>query len=67
MTTDVLDAAPPALTPDDAERVAREHFGRETSAQLLVSERDQNFRLTDASGAAWVLKVSNAVYQQLNP
>ena len=61
MTTDVLDAAPPALTPDDAERVAREHFGRETSAQLLVSERDQNFRLTDASGAAWVLKVSNAV------
>ncbi|HTE65975.1 MAG TPA: aminotransferase class III-fold pyridoxal phosphate-dependent enzyme [Candidatus Binatia bacterium] len=32
----------------------------EGTALALVSERDQNFRLTDAAGAEWVLKVSNA-------
>lgn len=61
MSTDVLDAPPPQLTPDDAARIAREQFGIEAAAELLVSERDQNFRLTDAGGDAWVLKVSNAV------
>ena len=34
---------------------------RAGSATALVSERDQNFRLTDADGLAWVLKISNAV------
>ena len=58
--TDVLDAAPPALTPADAEAVARSTYGLNATAQPLVSERDQNFRLTDADGGAWVLKVSNA-------
>jgi 4-aminobutyrate aminotransferase-like enzyme/Ser/Thr protein kinase RdoA (MazF antagonist) len=61
MTTDVLDAAPPALTSDLAASIAREHFGVTARAELLVSERDQNFRLTDADGGGWVLKVSNAV------
>ena len=56
---DVLDAAPPSLTAADAERVARSAFGVEVTARSLVSERDQNFRLTDADGKAWVLKVSN--------
>jgi 4-aminobutyrate aminotransferase-like enzyme/Ser/Thr protein kinase RdoA (MazF antagonist) len=59
-SADVLDAPPPTLTVDDAEAVARDRFGLETTAEDLVSERDQNFRLTDASGDAWVLKVSNA-------
>jgi 4-aminobutyrate aminotransferase-like enzyme/Ser/Thr protein kinase RdoA (MazF antagonist) len=58
--TDVLDAAPPALTPADAEAVARATYGLDATAEPLVSERDQNFRLTDANGTAWVLKVSNA-------
>ncbi len=60
MTTDVLDAAPPALSPDQAADLARAHFGLEVVATDIVSERDQNFRLTDADGGAWVLKVSNA-------
>jgi 4-aminobutyrate aminotransferase-like enzyme/Ser/Thr protein kinase RdoA (MazF antagonist) len=60
MTTDVLDAAPPSLTPDQAAAVALEHFGLEAVATAIVSERDQNFRLTDADGSGWVLKVSNA-------
>ena len=59
-TADVLDVAPPTLTSGDAEAVARVAFGLDASAEPLVSERDQNFRLADASGAAWVLKVSNA-------
>jgi 4-aminobutyrate aminotransferase-like enzyme/Ser/Thr protein kinase RdoA (MazF antagonist) len=32
----------------------------EGSARALVSERDQNFHLTDSAGDEWVLKVSNA-------
>ena len=60
MTTDVLDAAPPALSPDQAADVARTRFGLEATATAMVSERDQNFRLTDADGGSWVLKVSNA-------
>ena len=60
MTTDVLDAAPPALSPDQAAHVARTRFGVEATATAIVSERDQNFRLTEADGGAWVLKVSNA-------
>lgn len=59
-TADVLDAAPPTLTTADAEAVARATFGLDATAEALVSERDQNFRLSDAAGAAWVLKVSNA-------
>jgi 4-aminobutyrate aminotransferase-like enzyme/Ser/Thr protein kinase RdoA (MazF antagonist) len=57
---DVLDASPPNLTTRDAEEIARERYGLDAAAEVLVSERDQNFRLTDASGAGWVLKVSNA-------
>jgi 4-aminobutyrate aminotransferase-like enzyme/Ser/Thr protein kinase RdoA (MazF antagonist) len=60
MTTDVLDADPPALTPDDAATIARDEFGVTATAKLLVSERDQNFALTDTAGDRWVLKVSNA-------
>ena len=59
-TSDVLDVAPPSLDPSDAERIARERFGVLATASPLVSERDQNFRLTEPSGAGWVLKVSNA-------
>ena len=59
-TADVLDAAPPSLTQADAAALARDRFGIDGTAEALVSERDQNFRLTPADGAAWVLKVSNA-------
>jgi 4-aminobutyrate aminotransferase-like enzyme/Ser/Thr protein kinase RdoA (MazF antagonist) len=59
-TADVLDAPPPTLSAGHAEEIARSRYGLETAAELLVSERDQNFRLTDASGSRWVLKVSNA-------
>jgi len=61
-TAGVMHAAPPALTPEEASDIAREHFGVAGEVRRLVSERDQNFLLTDAdaAGAGWVLKVSNA-------
>ncbi|HEY7738556.1 MAG TPA: aminotransferase class III-fold pyridoxal phosphate-dependent enzyme [Candidatus Limnocylindria bacterium] len=57
----VLGFDAPAFTTDEAESLAHALFGVRGSASLLVSERDQNFRLTDAGGGSWVLKISNEV------
>jgi 4-aminobutyrate aminotransferase-like enzyme/Ser/Thr protein kinase RdoA (MazF antagonist) len=59
-TAGAMHAAPPALTSEQARAVARERFGVDGDARPLVSERDQNFAVTDADGVGWVLKVSNA-------
>jgi 4-aminobutyrate aminotransferase-like enzyme/Ser/Thr protein kinase RdoA (MazF antagonist) len=58
--TDVLEHPPPTLDTERAAVIARTQFGVEGHPEPLVSERDRNFRVTDASGGAWVLKVSNA-------
>ena len=57
-STPLADA--PRLTPDTAERIARELFGVTARAAALPSERDQNFRLDTIDGARFVLKVANA-------
>lgn len=44
--------------PDEAERMGREIFGLEAKAAALYSERDQNFALTTAAGARFVLKIA---------
>ena len=62
-TAGVLGVDPPSLTVVEAEEVVQTTFGVAGSASPLVSERDQNFRITDATQPAapgWVLKVSNA-------
>ncbi|HEX6474875.1 MAG TPA: aminotransferase class III-fold pyridoxal phosphate-dependent enzyme, partial [Candidatus Limnocylindria bacterium] len=60
-TAGVLHADPPTLDAGRATEVARSLFGVEAvTARPLVSERDQNFRLDEADGSRWVLKVSNA-------
>jgi 4-aminobutyrate aminotransferase-like enzyme len=56
----VLGSDAPAFSADQAEAMARAFFGVGGWAESLVSERDQNFRLTDADGRAWVLKIANA-------
>ncbi|MFL5768415.1 MAG: aminotransferase class III-fold pyridoxal phosphate-dependent enzyme [Actinomycetota bacterium] len=56
----VLTAAPPRFTSADAEAVARRVFGVEGRGSELGSERDQNFRIEDASGPSYVLKISNS-------
>ena len=44
----------------EAARIARESFGIEATAEPLPSERDQNFLLTNGTGARQVLKIANA-------
>jgi 4-aminobutyrate aminotransferase-like enzyme/Ser/Thr protein kinase RdoA (MazF antagonist) len=56
----VLTAPPPRFTEDDAAGVARHIFGVEGSAYGLGSERDQNFRIEDAEGNSFTLKISNS-------
>jgi Ser/Thr protein kinase RdoA (MazF antagonist) len=55
----VAEVAPP-FSEAAATRIARDHWGLAASASRLVSERDQNFRLTCPDGAAYVLKIANA-------
>jgi 4-aminobutyrate aminotransferase-like enzyme len=57
---DPLDAPVPAFDPAEAEAIAATRFGIHGRASGLVSERDQNFRLTGEDGPEWVLKISNA-------
>lgn len=47
------------LGSNDAVNIGRERYGLSASAQPLPSERDQNFLLTDESGARFVLKIAN--------
>ncbi len=54
-----LDTPPPAIDPDQAARLLHEHYGIEGKLEPLVSERDQNFRVTVTSGERFVLKFSN--------
>ncbi|MBT8077406.1 MAG: phosphotransferase [Gammaproteobacteria bacterium] len=53
-------AAPPDFAPEEAQVIVLEQYGLEVQARPLVSERDQNFRLVDAGGAEFVLKIANS-------
>src|SRR5688572_16977207 len=50
-------AAP--LSTHFAERVAREYYGIEATAQRLTGERDENFQLRCADGTMSVLKIAS--------
>ena len=54
----------PSLSVAEAERVARERYGRSGPARALTSERDQNFFIEDAEHGAIVLKVANALEER---
>jgi hydroxylysine kinase len=56
----LLTTALPEATPEDAARIAREHFGVEAEVRPLTSERDRNFHLVDAEGCGYVLKIGNS-------
>lgn len=56
----VLTTLPPAFSPDEVADAARELYGLSGALSPLDSERDQNFRLTEAGGTSWVLKIANA-------
>src|SRR5690348_12170287 len=56
----VLTTLPPAFAPAEVAAVARDLYGVSGNLAPLDSERDQNFRLTEADGTSWVLKIANA-------
>lgn len=41
-------------------QAGRDQFGLTGALRALYSERDQNFRLTEADGTQWTLKIANA-------
>ena len=54
----------PRFTAADAERIARERYGRAGRARPLPSERDQNFLIEADDGGAFVLKIANALEER---
>jgi len=57
MATMVAPATPVAI--EHALALVRERYGLEPRAARLTGERDENFRLTGADGAEYVLKIAN--------
>jgi 4-aminobutyrate aminotransferase-like enzyme/Ser/Thr protein kinase RdoA (MazF antagonist) len=55
----VLEASAPSFSSREAEAIAEQGFDVQASAQLLESERDQNFRMRAKDGSEWVLKIAN--------
>ena len=53
-----LGTGSPAIDAGMAERIARDHFGVESRAEVQASERDANFRLHCASGSGCVLRIA---------
>lgn len=52
-------AEAPKLTPEEAQAIAWEIYGLRAQAELLGSERDQNFHLRLDDGSAFVLKATH--------
>jgi hydroxylysine kinase len=59
----MLTTTPPAFSAEDAVSIAARHFGIHGKTRLLVSERDQNFRLDADDGNRYTLKISNDAEQ----
>lgn len=53
----LLECPPPEAGPEEAQALAREHFGIHGVASPLGGERDRNFRLRDTGGREWVVKI----------
>lgn len=58
-TEQLLNTPPPAIDAAEAAAIARDCWGIDTAPRLLSSERDRNFRLSDAAGREFVLKFAN--------
>ena len=50
---------PPAFSEEQVRRIAADIYGLEGELKALVSERDQNFRITTAGGESYVFKIAN--------
>ncbi|GAB2179065.1 aminotransferase class III-fold pyridoxal phosphate-dependent enzyme [Dongia sp. agr-C8] len=56
----VLTTLPPQFSIAEVAGIADTLYGLSGEFTRLDSERDQNFRLTEANGTGWVLKIANA-------
>jgi len=56
----LVSGEPPRLSETTARHVARTRYGLDVEVSTLVSERDQNFRMTATDGLEYVLKIANA-------
>lgn len=54
-----LSSSVPDLSLGEAAELAARLYGIHAKAELLTSERDENFRLVAADGSAYLLKISN--------
>jgi hydroxylysine kinase len=55
----ILSTPSPDVSEEQATEIARVHYGLETSSKKLASERDQMFRLREAVGTEYLLKITN--------
>ena len=60
-TGQLLNTPPPAVDPAQAAAIVADRWGMTGELHLLSSERDRNYRLTDARGQRYVLKFANPV------
>lgn len=58
-TSSQLSTSVPDLATAEAETLAARLYGIVGEAELLTSERDQNFRIAAADGSSYLLKISN--------
>lgn len=54
-----LETGVTAVPPDQAEMIARQHYGLTGKAEWLWGEKDSNYRLTLENGTAYLLKILN--------
>ncbi len=59
----MLTTTPPDFSDVDVAAIAADLYGIEANVHDLVSERDQNFRLTTKNGMSFTLKISNHAEQ----
>ena len=55
----VFSTPPPNISVEDAEDIVMKYYGMKAAAQVLDSERDQNFLCSGPEGKKMVLKISN--------
>lgn len=56
----VIETETPRLDENEVLQLVREHYGLKAELKVLISERDQNFRLRCDDGRQFVLKIANA-------
>jgi 4-aminobutyrate aminotransferase-like enzyme/Ser/Thr protein kinase RdoA (MazF antagonist) len=59
MEVKFLNRNPPEFCEQEVRRMAAEFYGLNGELQPLVSERDQNFRITAATGERFIFKIAN--------